>query len=291
MRNPVKTGNARPCGRSKISAEDSMTDFEKTIRREMTRERFDALRDKVYEDAEHFYHCRYGEVASWHVWNRTTEGKIAHVDERRFLAFGSYYDGSIEKWDGEKLPAESRFSSRLTADIVFIGLNMSHDGMQPDWPLFQNARGHKAIVPTFFGTEAEGGYFTDIIKPDSRLLDYVQAGIAGQVMKVIEDDLRNGKGQILRDHIRLFEKELDAIGADKPLLILYGNDVEKIFERAFALRLLEKSRFHAVVKIYHYAYYRYLRQGNDAGNIEAYRSHVREKLRRYITIPEKSLLS
>jgi hypothetical protein len=32
-------------------------------------------------------------------------------------------------------------------------------------PYFQNARGHKFIVETFSGTEAEGGYFTDIIIP------------------------------------------------------------------------------------------------------------------------------
>jgi hypothetical protein len=253
-----------------------MTDFEKSIKREMTREKYEEIRDHVYGDGKNIFNYRYGDVASWLTWNRKENGQIASAPppDRRFIAKGSIFDGPIEEWD-------DRFASKITTAIVFLGLNMSGDGKQmvdlqgKRIPYFQNARGHQFIVETFSGTEAEGGYFTDIIKPDKRLMDdkEVIPAKAQTVMQKLE-----GNPSILKDHILLFKKELDFIGAVKPLLIVFGPKVNKIIKQGLDDNFL-KERFHAVVEIYHYAYY-YIQ-----GGLEGYINDTRQKLKRYITIP------
>jgi hypothetical protein len=90
----------------------------------------------------------------------------------------------------------------------------------------------------------------------------------------------------------LFNEELDFIGADKPLLIVFGNAAEWCLKQGFKKNkknksILDKSRFHedTWVKIYHYAYYSRLK-----GRFGEYRNKVREQIKDYITIPEKNTL-
>ena len=62
-----------------------MTDFEKTIKREMTRDKFLKIRDHVYGDGKNTYDYTYGQVASWLTWNRDEKGKILSVPQMIFL--------------------------------------------------------------------------------------------------------------------------------------------------------------------------------------------------------------
>jgi hypothetical protein len=136
-----------------------MTDFEKKINRTVKKEKFEEIRDHVYGDGKNTFSYTYGDVASWFTWNRKTNGQIANVPPPipELTKKGHYYDGPIGTWDGDKLPVGLSFSPRITTDIVFLGLNMSINGTPGNLPPFQNARGHRKIVKTFFGTEAEGG--------------------------------------------------------------------------------------------------------------------------------------
>jgi len=253
-----------------------MTDFENSIKREMTKDKYEKIRDHVYSDKEDFKHFSYGKVASWFTWNRKKNGQIANVHPPipDLTQKGHYYDGPISQWDGDKLPAEHRFSSRITTRIVFLGLNMSGEGEPGKLPIFQNARGHKRVVRTFFGTKAEGGYFTDIIKPDQRILDNVEnPSEAEQVTAYLN---RNPK--VLNDHIQIFTDELKFIEAENPLLIVFGKHAEWAVTTALDMDSLNKRKFHAIVYTMHYAAYP---QGGDEG----YMGIVRKDLARYITIP------
>jgi hypothetical protein len=253
-----------------------MTNFEKSIKRGITREKFEKIRDHVYGDGQDIFGYRYGDVSSWLTWHRKENGQIASAEppDYRFTARGSIFDGSLEEWD-------DRFASKITTDIVFLGLNMSGDGRQMvdlrgnRIPYFQNARGHRFIVKTFSGTEAEGGYFTDIIKPDRRLLDDERV-IPAKARTIVQKLKENPN--ILRDHILLFKRELDFVGAVKPLLIVFGHDANWVLREGLDNNFL-KERFYAVVEIYQYTY------TFIPGGLEGYINDTREKLKRYITIP------
>jgi len=256
-----------------------MTNFENSIKREMTREKFLEIRDHVYGDGKNTFDNTYGQVSSWLTWNRDENGQILSVPPPsvNLTKRGSYYDGPIDNWDQDKLP---QFSSKLTTDIVFLGLNMAGNGtMPPNSPSFQNARGHRRIVKTFFGTEAEGAYFTDIIKPDKRFLDNVgKPANSTEFMQIIKD-----RRDIQKEHIRLFKEELDFIGAVKPLLIVFGNDVKCILEQGLD-DYFRTKKFYKIVVIWHYAY-RFIKGEDERERDERYKDDARTKLKPYITIP------
>ena len=267
-----------------------MTVFENKIKHEITREKFEAIRDHKYSrDNDTFFGYTYGNVSSWLTWNRDENGGIVkgNIPEdysielkeaiKKSVRSRHIWDGPIDNWDQDKPPA---FCPKLTTDIVFLGLNMAGNGrpILPG-PSFQNARGHRRIVETFFGTEAEGAYFTDIIKPDKRILGNVEKkSNSGQLMQYIDKHRI-----VLRDHIRLFIKELDFIGAKKPLLIVFGGDAEWILNEGTDFNF-RKERFYKIVKIWHYAY-RYIKGEDERERDEKYKDDTRTKLKPYITIP------
>jgi hypothetical protein len=250
-----------------------MTDFEKSIKRGMTREKFVEIRDHKYGDGGNFFNYTYGDVSSFLTWNRdeNDKDKIKTLPkDNETNKARNLNDGSIHDWDQEKL------SKRITTDIVFLGENLSGNG-KPIWKFpFQNARRHKWIVKTFFNTEAEGAYFTDIIKPDKRLLDKVgNPANGGEVRrKFIKDQ------DIQKDHFLLFKEELKFIGAVKPLLIVFGKDAEAILKLGLDKKFLKISDFYDddFVEIDHYFSY-------PKGGEEGYSSIVRGQLAKYITIP------
>jgi hypothetical protein len=263
-----------------------MTDFEKTIKREMTREKFLAICDHKYGGGnDTFFDYTYGNVSSWLTWNRDENGVIVkgNISEDYSIELKEainesgrkrhFWDGPIDDWDKDKLlPPDRQITRRITSDIVFLGLNMATDGKPILGPCFQNARGHRRKVKTFRGTEAEGAYFTDIIKPDKRFLDKI--GKPKDAQEVIE--IVNAQPNTLKEHISLFKKELDDIGAVEPLLIVFGDDAFNLFIDGTDENF-RKERFHAIVKIGHYA-----KRGTDAD----YRKDTIEKLADYITIPK-----
>jgi len=257
-----------------------MTDFEKSIKREMTREKFEAIRDKVYGDGINTFAHTYGEASSWLFWNRDEKGEIASeeppdpVFTRRF----GIYDGSIENW-------KEHFSSKITTDIVFLGLNASGDGSPHFGPKFQMARGHQFLIETFKNTEAEGTYFTDIIKRDQRFLDHkIKLAKGTDVVGFINS--AHGPG-IIKDHVKIFKDELDCIGAKKPLLIVFGippNSPLGILKKVVNDKFLD-DRFYKIVEIYHYTY-TFIK-----GGLAGYKDHVSEKLAPFITIPRRRIIT
>jgi hypothetical protein len=255
-----------------------MTDFEKKIKRGITHEKFVEIRDTMYGDDKDIIKYKFGNVSSFLTWNRDESGKIKELDEDDETD-GQYdiNDGQIYDWDREKL---SR--SKITTDIIFIAENMSRDGkpLSKNF-IFQNARRHKFIVDTFKDTEAEGAYFTDILKPDNRIIDEIKnaagkAADGGNVWQIVKS-----RPDILQDHFDLFNKELELIGAEKPLLIVFGTAAKKILELGFKENILKKNNFYddIFVEIYHYTF------TWIAGGFEAYKNDTREKLSEYITIP------
>jgi hypothetical protein len=255
-----------------------MTDFENEIgrKRNMTCEKFDEIREQFYGDGKNIFKYKYGEVSSWLTWNRNENNQIAKVEPPtpEYTKGKQLYDGPIDKWD-------DKYASRITTDIIFLGLNMSGDGTPfidskgNKWPSFQNARGNESIIHTFFNTSAEGAYFTDIIKPDSRLLNNIgKPADSKEVRKIIET-----RRDILNDHVRLFEKELKFIGANKPLLIVFGNDANWALRNGLDDNFL-KERFYEIIKILHYTYPRRSGMSN-----EEYKNDTRKKLAQFITIP------
>jgi hypothetical protein len=265
-----------------------MTKFEESIdkKRGMSREKFEKIRKRCYGEGKNLYNKTYtfGDVSSFLAWNKDKNGIIIELAKDKSQKKNNIYDGDIYNWNQKKLKI-------ITTDIIFVGLNMSADGkpLSPDSPKdfwFQNARRHEAIVRTFAGTKAEGAYFTDIIKPDKRLPNQKgKSSDSSKVMKIIKH--RPG---MVKDHLDLFKDELKYIGANKPLLIVFGNAAEWILKQGFkkdkkGKSILDKSRFHegTWVKIYHYAYYSRLK-----GRFKEYRERVRKKLKKYIKIPKKS---
>ena len=253
------------------------TAFEKSIKHEMTREKYEGIRDHVYGDGKNTFNYTYGDVSSWFTWNRDGNGQMAKVrpPAPEYTHRNHKFDGPIADWKENDSP---EFASRITTDIVFAGLNMSGTGKPfidsagNNWPRFQNARGHRRIVDTFFNTAAEGAYFTDLIKPDKRFLSKVGKPANGaEVMRIVR-----AQPDVLKEHIHLFKKELDFIGAKKPLLIVFGAQADWILRRGLDKNFLE-NRFHAIVRIMHYS-------GYPAGGDEGYKKETRQKLASYITI-------
>jgi hypothetical protein len=258
-----------------------MTDFEKSIKRNMTCEKFDEIRDQPYADCEKFNEIRgqfyddgknifpykYGEVSSWLTWNRDENGQMAQVKPPTRWEI---YDGPLDKWD-------DKYASRITTDIIFLGLNLAGDGKPFIGPSFQNARGEKVSFYTFFNTSAEGAYFTDIIKPDKRILDNVKKPSNGTAVKEFINNHPLGR-ECLKDNIRLFKEELDFIGAKTPLLIVFGDYDKWIREQGS--EIISIDRFKAIINIWHYAYTKRPEISN-----EKYKNDTRKKLAQFITIP------
>jgi hypothetical protein len=259
-----------------------MTDFEKNIKRGMTREKFEKIRKEHYGEGENLYDKKYtyGDVSSFLAWNRDENNEIKKeiMPKDKTQRKDKIYDGDIYNWDEEKLRI-------ITTDIVFVGLNMSDRGKplfedSPEDFWFQNARRDKKIDHTFFNTKAEGAYFTDILKPDERLPNEKgKSSNSSKVMKIIKSQAGN---EIVKEHLLLFKKELEVIGADKPLLIIFGGGAEFIINQGIKEGDLEESDFYDRKTIYHYSY-RY----KGFHDIKKYRNDTREKLEDYITIPEE----
>jgi hypothetical protein len=250
-----------------------MTNFENSIKRKMTHKKFNEILKQTYGDGKNTFKYTYGDVSSFLTWNRDKNGKILKLKKDCYTKGQNINDGHIYDWDQKKL-------SRITTDIVFIGENMSACGkpLSSDF-WFQNARRHKNIIHTFFGTEAEGAYFTDIIKPDKRLHTIIGKFADGK--KVKQTVL--SQHDILKDHLCWLDKELDFIGANNPLLIVFGDDAEKLLNEGLDKNFIKKNRFRKIIKIYHYAY-TYIK-----GGYEGYKNDTRKRLSEFITIPKKIL--
>jgi hypothetical protein len=259
-----------------------MTKFENSINRNIDRELFFNILEKKYGDGKNTWNYTYGDVSSWLTWVKDDQGKFQYS---RSVGKGygiSFLDEHFDSWNvndpnrkfWEKLPNLDEFLKKLTTDIIFVGLNMSGTGVPFNWPPFSNARNHRNIIKLLFNTAAEGAYFTDIIRPDKRFLDKIgKPSDSTEVIRIV-----NNNPAVLKEHFILFENELDFIrvkntGAEKALLITFGNDTAKILEKGIGNGYLKKD--YNVINIQHYSNASFDKIANDWN----------EKLKEFITIP------
>jgi hypothetical protein len=261
-----------------------MTDFEKNeknIKRNVNKDLFEKISDHQYGDGKNTFNYTYGQVASWLTWNRDAKGNLAGSR----AAHNDWNDGHLDFDEDILLSKERRFTERLTTDIVFVGLNMSGNGTPSSsgyksgrhWP-FQNARGHETIIKTFFNTEAEGGYFTDIIKPDAGILKGVKDLSKSEKVRAFLKEHQ----AIVKDHIRIFKEELVNIKADKPLLIVFGGDAYWCLKTGFDSGIINRRDFTDIVQIWHYGY------APRRKTVNEYITNTRCKLAKYITISQQA---
>ena len=190
----------------------------------ITREKFDSIKEK------------YGRVASWAIW--------AHEDEEPKSNMGdlTVLDPEINK----------NLLSELNPNVVLVGLNFSED---VDHKPFENfhAGGKFQDYKTRYALRDSpywGGYMTDIIKnqPEKNSDELVK------YLKTHPDEVQS--------NVESFRQELRDIGAKKPRLVSFGNDVYDILKR----NLPEFE----IVKITHYAY--------RSINKEKYREEVKQSV-------------
>jgi hypothetical protein len=175
----------------------------------ITKEKFYSIKEK------------YGRVASWAIWAHEGEKPKSNMGDLTVL------DPEINK----------NLLSELNPNVVLVALNFSEN---VDHKPFENfhAGGKFQDYKTRYAirdSPACGGYMTDIIKDypekeSDRLVEYLKTD------KAIE-----------QSNVEYFRQELRDIGAKKPKLVAFGNDVYDILKR----NLPEFE----VVKIPHYAHF------------------------------------
>ena len=175
----------------------------------ITREKFDSIKEK------------YGRVASWAIW--------AHEDEEPKSNMGdlTVLDPEINK----------NLLSELNPNVVLVALNFSEDVNHKPFENF-HAGGKFQDYKTRYALRDSpywGGYMTDIIKnqPEKNSDELVK------YLKTHPDEVQS--------NVESFRQELRDIGAKKPKLVAFGNDVYDILKR----NLPEFE----IVKIPHYAHF------------------------------------
>ena len=175
----------------------------------ITREKFDSIKEK------------YGRVASWAIW--------AHEDEEPKSNMGdlTVLDPEINK----------NLLSELNPNVVLVGLNFSEDVEHKPFENF-HAGGKFTDFKTRYALRDSpywGGYMTDIIKnhPEKK------SDVLVKYLKTHPDEVQS--------NVESFRQELRDIGAKKPRLVAFGNDVYDILKR----NLPEFE----IVKIPHYAHF------------------------------------
>ena len=175
----------------------------------ITREKFDSIKEK------------YGRVASWAIW--------AHEDKEPKSNMGdlTVLDPEINK----------NLLSELNPNVVLVALNFSEDVNHKPFENF-HAGGKFQDYKTRYALRDSpywGGYMTDIIKnqPEKNSDELVK------YLKTHPDEVQS--------NVESFRQELRDIGAKKPRLVAFGNDVYDILKR----NLPEFE----IVKIPHYAHF------------------------------------
>jgi len=163
---------------------------------------------------------KYGYWSSWAVWGEEGASPKSNV-------------GDLCVFDSPKI------CERLTAEVIFVGLNISRGAIKEPLANFHDKRSEATdfkIRYAFKDTPFWGGYMTDIIK------DYDQKE-SGKVAKYLKEN-RTFEDQ----NVEIFKQELEDIGSINPVLIAFGLDAYGILKRNF-------SEQYRIVKVPHYANY------------------------------------
>ena len=175
----------------------------------------------ITKEKFYFIKKKYGRVASWAIW--------AHEDKEPKSNMGdlTVLDPEINK----------NLLSELNPNVVLVALNFSEDVNHKPFENF-HAGGKFQDYKTRYALRDSpywGGYMTDIIKnqPEKNSDELVK------YLKTHPDEVQS--------NVESFRQELRDIGAKKPRLVSFGNDVYDILKR----NLPEFE----IVKIPHYAHF------------------------------------
>lgn len=188
---------------------------------------------------------KYGEVGSFAVWVKEGDTPKSNI-------------GDMSVFDLNKNP---ELLNTLNVNVVMIALNFARD--KSDGTLSEpfknfhdsNPRGQDfKIRYAFQGTPYYGAYMTDIIK--------------NLVMLKSSDVVRHLKDNpgVIAENIKVFEKELEDIGAQKPVILAYGNDTYRILKEN-----LNPEVYSKLIKVTHYS-------ARSCSNKEKYRMKVHQDL-------------
>ena len=147
--------------------------------------------------------------------------------------------GNLSIFDASNNP---HLLTQLNPNIILVGLNPSHKVPTGDQKLFGNfhnggphSQDYKiryALKDTFLW----GAYMTDIIKDFPEL-------VSGNVLKYLKKN-----PEILKNNIKLFEKEIKFLGPEDPIIIAFGSICYN-----FLLDNLPSD--YNIFKVTHYAHY------------------------------------
>ena len=160
----------------------------------ITRKKFDFIKEN------------YGQYASWAVWAEQEEKPKSKMGDLTIL------DPDINE----------NLLSELNPEVVLVALNFSLDVKHEPWGNFHSNRPHATDYKTRFalkGSTLWGGYMTDIIKnyPEK------ESGDVSIYLKLHRE--------FEQKNIKFFRKELKDIGANNPLLVAFGNEVNNVLNR------------------------------------------------------------
>jgi len=177
---------------------------------------------------EHLYETirdRYGQVASWAVWEPVGNKPKSNMGPQNVF----------------NLKANPLLLETLRNDIVMVGLNFAHHVERPY--AFTNFHSQSPyandfkIRYAFWDTPYYGAYMTDVLKnlviPDVRgVRDYIKSN-----------------PRVAESHVRAFADELNDLQSEKPLLLVFGRDAYELLNRC-----LHKSRYSVLILLTHYSH-------------------------------------
>lgn len=188
---------------------------------------------------------KYGSKASWAVWERVGDTSASNMDDMSMFENKRIADTLL----------------LLKTDIVMVGLNKSKEvNNDKSFRNFHSKTGNDyKIRYTFEGTSFYGAYMTDV-------LDIIELK-AEDVKKYLKEHPSEEK-----KHVNMFLEELDAIGANSPTIIAFGQVAYSILKRN-----LKSSDYSELIRVTHYS-----AQGDQGvlNNKDKYRDKVLHELSR-----------
>lgn len=163
---------------------------------------------------------RYGHYASWAIWAEEGKRPKDNMDDLRIFDVDTNSDLLVQ----------------LNPNYILVGLNISRKIERPLRNFHGPNGGAYKIRFALKDSPLWGAYMTDIIK------DFEQK-VSGEVTSY----LRKNRDFEL-ENIKLFEEEIEFIGARNPIIITFGVHAYNIIEK----NLSEK---YEIIKIPHYSHY------------------------------------
>lgn len=160
---------------------------------------------KTYDELEE----RYGQVASWALWEPGVEGAKPSINSKKMSVFD-----------------DTDLLNKLHNNFVIVGLNPSkgnprigeYDG---SWWMFHSGPNDYKLRHAFTDTSVWGSYMTDLYK------EFFEAD-----SKIVIEDLRENPDAVERA-VNEFKQELEILGGN-PVLIALGSKVEEDLKEHFA---------------------------------------------------------